>query len=53
MTGGFFAKWWPTQSPFNRVIDAYDRVPHLDAHAANATKLVFCGQFAFLAQRVE
>lgn len=46
-----FERWWGGQSPLNRVIDAYGRLRGLDHRAINATKLVFCGQFAFLAQR--
>lgn len=46
-----WARWWGGQSPLNRVIEAYGRAQRLDAHALNATKLVFCGQFAFLARR--
>ena len=46
-----FARWWGGQSPVNRAIDAYGRFRRLDARAVNATKLVFCAQFAFLAQR--
>lgn len=46
-----FDRWWGGQSPFNRVIDGYGRLRHLGPRAVNATKLVFCGQFAFLAQR--
>ena len=45
-----FARWWGGQSPVNRAIDAYGRVKRLDARAVNATKLVFCAQFAFLAR---
>ncbi len=46
-----FERWWGAQSPLNRVIDAYGRVRGLDPKAINATKLVFCGQFAFLARK--
>jgi SAM-dependent methyltransferase len=56
-TGRYFdrwwARWWGGQSPLNRVIDAYGRVRGLDARALNANKLLFCGQFAFLARRVD
>jgi SAM-dependent methyltransferase len=47
---GRFDRWWATQSPLNRVIDLYGRVRKLDTHDVNATKLLFCGQFAFLAR---
>ncbi len=46
-----FDRWWGGQSPLNRLIDAYGRLRGLSPRAVNATKLVFCGQFAFLAQR--
>jgi SAM-dependent methyltransferase len=45
-----FERWWGGQSPLNRAIDAYARARKLRPEAINATKLVFCGQFAFLAQ---
>lgn len=43
--------WWGGQSPLNRVIDAYGLARGLETRAVNATKLLFCGQFAFLARR--
>ncbi len=46
-----FDRWWGGQSPLNRLIDGYGRLRRLRPRAINATKLVFCGQFAFLAQR--
>jgi SAM-dependent methyltransferase len=49
----WWARWWGGRSPLNRVIDGYGRVRGLDPRAVNATKLLFCGQFAFLAQRAE
>jgi SAM-dependent methyltransferase len=48
-----FDRWWGRQSPLNSVIDAYGRLRGLAPEAINATKLVFCGQFAFLARRGE
>ncbi|MBV9916430.1 MAG: class I SAM-dependent methyltransferase [Solirubrobacterales bacterium] len=48
---GIWARWWGGRSPLNRAIDGYGRVRRLDARALNATKLVFCGQFTFLAAR--
>ncbi len=48
-----FDRWWGGQSPLNSVIDAYGRARGLRPEAINATKLVFCGQFAFLARRAE
>jgi SAM-dependent methyltransferase len=46
-----FDRWWGRQSPLNWAIDAYGRARGLGPEAINATKLVFCGQFAFLAQK--
>jgi SAM-dependent methyltransferase len=46
-----WARWWGGQSPLNRAIDGYGRARRLDARSLNATKLLFCGQFAFLACR--
>jgi len=45
-----WSRWWGGQSPLNRVIDLHGRALRLDAAAVNANKLLFCGQFAFLAQ---
>lgn len=50
-TDRLWARWWAGQSPLHRSIDLYGRLLRLDARAVNATKLIFCGQFAFLAQR--
>lgn len=56
-TGRYFdrwwARWWGARSPLNRVIDAYGRRRGFDVRALNATKLLFCGQFTFVAQRAE
>lgn len=49
----WWGRWWGGRSPLNRVIDTYGRARGLDARALNATKLLFCGQFSFLAQRVD
>lgn len=49
----WWARWWGGRSPLNRVIDGYGRATRLDVRSINATKLLFCGQFAFLARRVD
>ena len=49
---GCFHRWWGSRSPLNYVIDAYGRASRLNARQVNATKLLFCGQFAFLARPV-
>jgi SAM-dependent methyltransferase len=46
-----FDRWWGGTSPLNRAIDLYGRARGLDARQLNATKLLFCGHFAFLAKR--
>jgi SAM-dependent methyltransferase len=46
-----FARWWGGESPFNRAIDAVGRARGLGPREVNATKLVFCAQFTFLARR--
>jgi SAM-dependent methyltransferase len=53
MTGrpGWFGRWWARPSPLNRALDLYGRAIRLDPRLLNATKLLFCGQFAFLARR--
>jgi len=52
-TDRLWARWWGGESPLNRLIDAYGRAARLNVRAVNATKLVFSGQFAFLAQRID
>ncbi len=53
MTGRprLFDRWWARESPLNRALDFYGRATRLDSRLRNATKLLFCGQFAFLARR--
>ena len=48
---GWFGRWWARPSPLNRALDLYGRATRLDPRLLNATQLLFCGQFAFLAQR--
>jgi SAM-dependent methyltransferase len=47
----FTKRWWSRESPLNRAIDVFARARRLDARQANAIKLLFCGQFCFLARR--
>ncbi|MBV9605286.1 MAG: class I SAM-dependent methyltransferase [Solirubrobacterales bacterium] len=47
----YFHRWWGRESPFNRVLNVCARLLQTDERALNATKLLFCGQFAFLARR--
>ena len=47
----FFDRFWMRESPLNRAIDLFARARRLDAAQANAVKLLFCGQMAFLVRR--
>jgi SAM-dependent methyltransferase len=49
----WFHRWWSRESPFNRALDLCGRALRADTRTLNTTKLLFCGQFAFLAQRGE
>lgn len=46
-----FDRWWARESPLNRVIDGFGRLARLDVAGRNTAKLLFCGQFSFLARR--
>jgi len=46
-----FDRWWARPSPLNRALDLYGRTTRLEPPLRNATKLLFCGQFAFLARK--
>ncbi|MDQ3645089.1 MAG: methyltransferase domain-containing protein [Actinomycetota bacterium] len=48
-----FDRWWARESPLNRVIDAFGWAARLDVAGRNTAKLLFCGQFSFLARRVQ
>jgi SAM-dependent methyltransferase len=45
-----WGRWWGHRSPLNRLLDAYGTARRMDPRALNATKLLFCGQFAFQAR---
>jgi len=49
----FFKRWWYTESPLNRLIGLYGRLKRKDKRWINIAKLLFCGQFVFLAQKPE
>jgi SAM-dependent methyltransferase len=55
MAGGHrcFHRWWARESPLNRALNASARVLRTDTRTLNTAKLLFCGQFAFLACREE
>jgi SAM-dependent methyltransferase len=46
-----FSRWWGGQSPVNRAIDLVGRLRGWGARELNATKLIFCAQFCFVARR--
>lgn len=46
-----FHRWWVRRSPLNTVVDGLGRAVGWDAEDRNAVKLLFCGQFSFLARR--
>lgn len=48
---GFTRRWWGVESPLNRAIELFGRARRLDGRQVNAIKLLFCGQFTFLARR--
>jgi SAM-dependent methyltransferase len=50
---GPFVRWWRRRSPLNTLVDGLGRVLGWDAEDRNAVKLLFCGQFAFLARRTQ
>lgn len=47
----FMNRWWERESPLNLAIALLGRARGLDPTAVNAAKLLFCGQFSFLARR--
>jgi SAM-dependent methyltransferase len=47
----FTRRWWAHESPLNRLVDGFGRARRLSPEQVNAIKLLFCGQFAFLARR--
>jgi SAM-dependent methyltransferase len=47
----FTRRYWGRESPLNRAISLFGRARRLDARRVNAIKLLFCGQFAFVARR--
>jgi SAM-dependent methyltransferase len=47
---GVTRRYWGRESPLNRAIALFGRLRGLDHARVNAIKLLFCGQFAFLAR---
>lgn len=48
-----FDRWWTKESILNRIIELFGRVTKKTNIWINATKLLFCGQFCFLASKVD
>ena len=47
----FFDRYWAQRSPFNTLLDGVGRITGWDAEDRNAIKLLFSGQYAFVARR--
>jgi hypothetical protein len=47
----FFDRDWARRSPFNTLVDGVARVTGWDAEDRNALKLLYCGQYSFVARR--
>ncbi len=47
----FFRRWWARESPLNGMVGVFGRAARQDARQVNAMKLLFCGQFCFVAGR--
>ena len=54
MLGGhrIFDRFWGRRSPLNALLDGAGRILDWDAEDRNAVKLLFCGQYAFVARRL-
>lgn len=46
-----FDRYWARRSPFNALVDGAARLTGWDAEDRNALKILFCGQYAFVARR--
>ena len=46
----WFDRYWAHRSPFNALVDGAARITGWDAEDRTALKLLFCGQFAFVAR---
>jgi SAM-dependent methyltransferase len=49
----YFDRYWAQRSPFNALVDGVARLTNWDAEDRTALKLLFCGQYAFVARRPE
>ena len=48
----FFDRWWRNESPVNRAIEVMGRLKAARTMTKNAAKLLYCGQFCFLSQKI-
>jgi SAM-dependent methyltransferase len=48
----FFDRYWARRSPFNTLLDGVARVTGWDAEDRNAIKLLYSGQYGFIARRI-
>lgn len=47
----FFSRWFRKESPLNRVISLFGKLTGKSPAEINVLKLIFCGQFAFIARK--
>ncbi|NUN65847.1 class I SAM-dependent methyltransferase [Pseudanabaena biceps] len=47
----FTERWWSHDSPLNKIIEVFGTIKKLDKRKINSIKLMFCGQFCFLAKK--
>ena len=49
----FFSRWWEKESPLNKVINLVGFFARKEKQEINFAKVVLCGQFCFIVQKVE
>ena len=49
----FFSRWWEKESPLNKVINLVGFLARKEKQEINFAKVVLCGQFCFIVQKVE
>ena len=47
----FFSRWGSRESPLNRIINLFGKLSGKSIAEINVLKLIFCGQFAFIARK--
>ena len=48
----FFSRWWQKESPLNRLINLFGKLSGKSPAEINVLKLIFCGQFSFVARKI-